>query len=72
MSQAAAAARLSHRPEGLVGECLPCDVVLVQLPDFDRDVALGTFLQHHPMSAQAMHRPEVPAGWQPAPLVAAG
>ena len=67
MTTAATAARLSHGPDGLLGECLPCHVRLAQLPEFDRDVALGTFLQHHPMSPHAVHRADVPAGWRPAP-----
>lgn len=67
----AAAARVTHRPEGLVGECLPCRLVLVQRPDFDRDVALGTFLQHHPLSTYAVHRVDLPPGWQPVETAAA-
>jgi hypothetical protein len=46
-----------------VVECTSCGVVLRPVADVDEDVALGTFLQHHPASPQAVHRDEVPAGW---------
>jgi hypothetical protein len=49
----------------LVGRCSPCGLVLQQHEDFDRDIALGTFLQHHPQSPLAIHRPVTPAGWGP-------
>ncbi len=49
---------------GVVG-CESCGVVLRPVDGVDTDVALGTFLQHHPDSPEAVHRPDVPAGWSP-------
>jgi hypothetical protein len=49
-----------HQP--LVLECEACGVRLQQA-SADRDVALGTYLQHHPVSPDAVHRPETPPGW---------
>lgn len=50
---------------GGVVECPSCGVTLRPVDDVDTDVALGTFLQHHPDSPEAVHRPDVPAGWSP-------
>ncbi len=47
----------------LVVECSSCGFVLRSLDDFDPDVALGTFFAHHPASPEAIHQPDVPAGW---------
>jgi len=47
----------------VVVECASCGLVLRQLEDFDHDVALGTFFSHHPASPDAIHQPDVPAGW---------
>ena len=44
-------------------ECAACSLVLRQVDDFDRDVALGTFFSHHPASPDAIHRQDVPPGW---------
>jgi hypothetical protein len=49
---------------GVVG-CESCGVALRPVDDVDTDVALGTFLQHHPDSPEAVHRIDVPAGWTP-------
>jgi hypothetical protein len=49
--------------DGCTVECGPCGLVLRQVDDFDRDVALGTFFSHHPASPDAIHRQDVPAGW---------
>jgi hypothetical protein len=46
-----------------VVECGSCGVALRPAPDVDEDVALGTFLQHHPAAPEAIHRMDVPAGW---------
>lgn len=43
--------------------CDACGVAMRPVDDVDEDVALGTFLQHHPTSPEAVHRPDVPAGW---------
>jgi hypothetical protein len=51
---------------GTVRTCGTCEVVLHQVDGFDADVALGTFLLHHPDAAQAVHRAELPAGWRQA------
>lgn len=51
-------------PGGVV-ECDSCGVTLRPVEDVDEDVALGTFLLHHPAAPEAVHRPEVPAGWTP-------
>ena len=48
-----------------VVECDTCGVTLRPVQDVDADVALGTFLQHHPASPEAVHRLDVPAGWSP-------
>lgn len=48
---------------GGVVECDACGIALRPVDDVDEDVALGTFLQHHPASAEAVHRADVPAGW---------
>lgn len=53
----------SHDDPCTVVECAACGLVLRQLDDFDRDVALGTFFSHHPASPDAIHRQDVPAGW---------
>lgn len=50
---------------GGVVECSSCGVSLRPVEDVDTDVALGTFLQHHPDSPEAFHRLDVPAGWTP-------
>ncbi len=50
---------------GGVVECDACGVVLRPVDDVDEDVALGTFLQHHPAAPEAVHRLDVPAGWSP-------
>lgn len=55
--------RVLRGAEQLEVECTSCGLHLEQVADFDRDVALGTFLQCHPMSPEAVHRPDVPAGW---------
>jgi hypothetical protein len=51
--------------DGGVVECDSCGVALRPVDDVDEDVALGTFLHHHPASREAVHRPDVPAGWTP-------
>ncbi len=51
-------------PSGVV-ECAACGVALRPVDQVDTDVALGTFVQHHPDSPEAVHRLEVPAGWTP-------
>jgi len=51
-------------PGGVV-ECTSCEVVLRPVDEVDTDVALGTFLLHHPDSPEAVHRLDVPAGWTP-------
>ena len=51
-------------PGGTV-DCGTCGITLRPVDDVDEDVALGTFLQHHPASPEAVHRPDVPAGWSP-------
>jgi hypothetical protein len=48
---------------GGIVQCSSCDVALRPVPDVDEDVALGTFLQHHPTAPEAVHRRDVPAGW---------
>jgi len=48
---------------GGVVECESCGVALRPVDEVDTDVALGTFLQHHPDSPEAVHRIDVPAGW---------
>ena len=48
---------------GGVVECASCGVALRPATDVDEDVALGTFLQHHPAAPEAIHRSDVPAGW---------
>ncbi len=63
MTTAATARNRVHGLDHLVGECTVCGLVLEQVDGFDPDVALGTFLLHHPDSPQAMHRLDVPAGW---------
>jgi hypothetical protein len=50
---------------GGVVECASCGVALRPVDDVDTDVALGTFVQHHPDSPEAVHRPDVPVGWSP-------
>ena len=62
MTTAAARHRV-HGVEHLEAECAACGLVLEQVDGFDPDVARGTFLHHHPDSPQAVHRPDVPAGW---------
>ena len=54
----------SSAPGGTV-DCDTCGITLRPVEDVDEDVALGTFLQHHPASPEAVHRPDVPAGWSP-------
>jgi hypothetical protein len=51
-------------PGGIV-ECASCQVSLRPVDEVDTDVALGTFLHHHPDSPEAVHRLDVPAGWTP-------
>ena len=63
MTLSTSAMRMHSDSDRLVVECLPCGLRLSQHPGFDRDVAVGTFLQHHPSSERAVHRPDVPAGW---------
>ncbi len=67
MSAATSVSRIRRSADGddpcVVVECASCGLVLRQLDDFDRDVALGTFFSHHPASPQAIHRHDVPAGW---------
>lgn len=54
-----------HRDEqGLLAQCRHCGLALRQVDGFDPDVALGTLLQHHPASPEAVHRAGVPAGWR--------
>ena len=48
----------------LVARCDGCTLSLRQVEGFDRDIALGTLLQHHPSAPEAVHRPAVPAGWR--------
>jgi hypothetical protein len=55
--------RSNGRGSGGVVECPSCGVTLRPVDDFDTDVALGTFLQHHPDAPGAVHRTDVPAGW---------
>jgi hypothetical protein len=52
--------------DGLIAQCSGCDLALQQVDGFDRDVALGTLLQYHPASPDAVHRPTIPAGWRKA------
>ena len=61
------ATRVHSDDDRLVGRCQPCDQTLHHVECFDSDVALGTFFLHHPNSDVALHRPQVPAGWRPAP-----
>jgi hypothetical protein len=63
MTTAAATRNRVHGVDHLVGECTTCGLVLEQVDGFDPDVARGTFLHHHPDSPQAVHQPDVPAGW---------
>ncbi|MCW2665787.1 MAG: hypothetical protein JWN57_749 [Frankiales bacterium] len=58
------ATQVDHDGAGLVARCSGCSIALRQVDGFDPDVALGTFLQHHPASTEAVHRPQVPAGWR--------
>lgn len=57
--------RSSGQGAGGVVECPSCGATLRPVEDFDSDVALGTFLQHHPASFEAVHRLDVPGGWSP-------
>ncbi len=50
-------------------ECAPCGLVLRQVDEFDRDVALGTFFSHHPTSPDAIHQQDVPPGWSAVELL---
>ena len=61
-----ASAPVTRGPSGLVGRCQTCGVVVEQVPAFDEDVALGTFLQAHPLAPEALHRDDLPAGWRTA------
>ena len=66
MTGTTSVSRVRHTPDDdacVVVECAACGLVLRQVEDFDRDVALGTFFSHHPASPDAVHRPDVPAGW---------
>jgi len=63
MTTAPAARTRVHGVDHLVGECAACGLVLEQVDGFDPDVARGTFLHKHPDSLQAVHQPDVPAGW---------
>ena len=56
------ALRADGEGSGVVA-CRSCGVTLRPVVDVDVDVALGTFLQHHPDAPEAVHRPDVPAGW---------
>lgn len=71
MTVTASPTRIHRGADGLVVECTSCGVALTQRPAFDPDVALGTFLQFHPPSPLAVHRPDLPAGWSPTPVTAA-
>lgn len=66
MTTLAAATRIHSEDGRLVARCEPCDERLHHVQGFDVDVALGTFFHHHPNSGEAVHRPQVPAGWQAA------
>ena len=57
--------RSNGEGSGDVVACPDCGVTLRPVDDFDIDVALGTFLQHHPVASEAVHRRDVPAGWSP-------
>lgn len=57
---------VTRGPHGLVGRCPSCGIVVEQVPAFDEDVAIGTFLQCHPLAPEAQHRGDVPAGWRSA------
>ncbi len=63
MTTNASPVRVLYGADQLEVECASCGLHLAQIADFDRDVALGMFLQHHPMSPEAVHRPNVPPGW---------
>lgn len=63
MTTVAAARNRVHGVDRLVAECTACGLVLEQVEGFDPDVARGTFLHNHPDSPQAVHQPDVPAGW---------
>ncbi len=67
MTVLATATRIHSDDDRLVGRCEPCDQTLHPVEGFDPDVALGTFFQHHPNSDEAVHRPQLPAGWRAAP-----
>ena len=66
MTTMATATRIHSGDDRLVARCEPCDQTLHHVEGFDLDVALGTFFHFHPNSAEAVHRPHVPAGWRPA------
>lgn len=63
MTMLAAVTRVYRNEQHLVAECGPCAQTLHQQTGFDRDIAVGTFFQHHPNSTLAVHRPDLPAGW---------
>ena len=56
-------ARIHRADSGVTAECLSCGVRLEQQPQFDGDIAVGTFFHCHPPSPAALHRVDVPAGW---------
>ena len=59
----ATATRIGYGGDALTVRCDTCGLELTQRAEFDRDIALGTFLQSHPASPEAIHRPGLPAGW---------
>ncbi len=63
MTTNASPVRVLQGADQLEVKCTSCGLHLAQIADFDRDVALGTFLQHHPMSPEAVHLPDIPPGW---------
>ena len=67
MMSASRVLRSHGEGRGGVVDCPTCDVRLRPVDDVDTDVALGTFLQHHPDAPGAVHRPDAPAGWAQVP-----
>lgn len=65
MSSVVRVLRSSGEGASGVVECPSCGVSLRPVDDVDTDVALGTFLQHHPQAPEAVHRLDVPGGWSP-------
>lgn len=62
MTAPTAVTRVLRSSDGVV-VCDTCGVALRPVELVDEDVALGTFLSHHPASPDAVHRPDLPAGW---------